>query len=509
MVCLNIKLNGNTILKKVMIMKKFLLRLIIIFLAIFLFSSCIERNSSSKEGKQKDIFVITTDYFPNNLNRQTIDTNSPLELNYMLFDGLVKYDANGIIIPSLSKSWEILNGGLRYKFTLKESLYFSTGDPIDAYVIKDFFLNLLESEDITIKYKNMLLPIFGVEEYLENKNKNNIAINAIDKNNIEFNLNAPCSFFLEILSNPAFFIRDIESCSDNWKDNYKFIAYSGPYKIENIDNSKITFIKNKMYLGKYSLAEDQIVYEKKIDEQAMAMFDLDNVDVMLNVPKSEIIRLKNEDYLNLVNTEIAYTLNFNLKSEEMKSLNIRRELIDIIEKEKKGNLTFEALTYNSKLKDEDDLKDEFSLKDLKSLNMLLKDTNDSNNFIELLKRILKSYNIELNIKYFENNEELNSPDYDLALIEISPEFIDEISILEMWKSNSEDNHFGFINPEFDDNLDKAIKLQDNVEQVKNCQDILKDNYVTMILGYKSKAICLKNQNITLLMDRMGVLRFDL
>ncbi len=497
-------------------MKKFLLRLIIIFLAILTLYSCVEKNESNVNGKLEDTFVVTTSYFPKDLNNAQLNDSNASELSYMLFDGLVKYDINGTIIPSLCKSWSVLNSGLKYKFLLKDNLYFSNGNSIDADVIKDFFLSFFKSDLVDFKYKTMLEPIFGVKDYFQTGNINNIAINVIDSKTLEFNLNNTNSSFLQILSNPVFFLRDLNYCDENWINNYNIMAYSGPYKIKDINNNKVTLIKNYNYKGKYSINKKEIIYEKTISEHAMAMFDLNAVDAMLDVPESEINRLNNDQYLNKINTETVYTLNFNLKNEDVKNKELRKAIIESIEQEKNGDLTFKSLNYNLGFIEEDidkpsaDSSDENNINEIKSLNILLKDTNDSNSFIELLKKILKShYNIDLNIKYFDNDEELLNSNYQVAILEISPNFLDELSFLQNWKSDSKQNYFGFKNEEFDKNLDKAIESMDNVEQIKNCQDILKDNYITTILGYEDKVICIKNQNNNLFIDRMGILRFDL
>jgi len=480
-------------------MKKFLLKLIIIFLSIFILTSCIEKNSSSTERKSNDVFVMTTDYFPKDL------ISDGFELSYMLFDGLVKYDINGNIISSLSKSWDVLNRGLKYRFTLKDNLLLSNGKSIDSKYIKDFFISFLESDLIDIEYKNMLEPIFGVKEFLDTGDKSNIAINIINDKIIEFNLNNRCSYFLQLLSNPIFFIKDIELCTDNWINNYSEIAYSGPYKIENINQNKITLTKNDNYSGRYALNKKEVIYERMISENAMAKFDLNNVDAMLDVPKSELKRLNDDQYLNETSTEIVYTLNFNLRNEDVKNINFRKKIIEGIEKAKDEDFTFENLNYNTSF-----FKEDRTNALPASLDMLLKDTNDSNTFIEFLKKILKSqFNIDLNIKYFDDYKDLLDSNYHIALLEISPDFLDEMSLLENWRSDSKQNYFAFSDDKFDKSLNRATESSDNVEQIKTCQDILKSDYVTTILGYESKAVCIKNQNNNLFLDRMGILRFDL
>lgn len=60
-----------------------------------------------------------------------------------LYEGLVADDAQGRPIPGMAKSWESSTDGLRWRFTLRENLRWSNGEPLDAQQIVASFQRAL------------------------------------------------------------------------------------------------------------------------------------------------------------------------------------------------------------------------------------------------------------------------------------------------------------------------------------------------------------------------------
>ena len=47
-------------------------------------------------------------------------------------EGLLTFDANGEPVPGQAESWQVLDGGLRYRFTLRPDARWSNGEPVTA-----------------------------------------------------------------------------------------------------------------------------------------------------------------------------------------------------------------------------------------------------------------------------------------------------------------------------------------------------------------------------------------
>lgn len=69
----------------------------------------------------------------------------PQALLVNVYEGLVKLDADGEIVPALASSWEISPDGRTYTFTLNEGATFSNGDPFTAEVAA-FSINRVKTD---------------------------------------------------------------------------------------------------------------------------------------------------------------------------------------------------------------------------------------------------------------------------------------------------------------------------------------------------------------------------
>ncbi|WP_300447829.1 nickel ABC transporter substrate-binding protein [uncultured Helicobacter sp.] len=62
-----------------------------------------------------------------------------------IYEGLVKVDKNGKIVPSLALSWQVSKDGLRYEFTLREGVKFSNGEVFNADAVVLNFQSILKN----------------------------------------------------------------------------------------------------------------------------------------------------------------------------------------------------------------------------------------------------------------------------------------------------------------------------------------------------------------------------
>ncbi|WP_394984881.1 nickel ABC transporter substrate-binding protein [uncultured Helicobacter sp.] len=78
------------------------------------------------------------------LNPQGYNTNAMFAQN-MLYEGLVRLDKNGVLIPSLATSWEVSSDGKVYGFVLREGVRFSNGEVFNADAVVLNFESILKN----------------------------------------------------------------------------------------------------------------------------------------------------------------------------------------------------------------------------------------------------------------------------------------------------------------------------------------------------------------------------
>jgi len=94
-----------------------------------------QTNKNIKNTEKQNILKIATSTNVGVLNPQGYGTNQMFAQN-MVYEGLVKTDENGNIIPSLATSWEIKNNGKSYVFYLRKNVLFSNGEAFNAGAAK-------------------------------------------------------------------------------------------------------------------------------------------------------------------------------------------------------------------------------------------------------------------------------------------------------------------------------------------------------------------------------------
>jgi len=117
-----------------------------------------------KEGGEYREALIGLPRFLNPALSTTNDVDR--DLTQLLYSSLVKYDQNGNIIPDLAETFEILDEGKEYRFTLKRNLFWEDGKPLTAQDVL-FTIQLIQNS----QYSSSLYQSWqGVNVSIENEN---------------------------------------------------------------------------------------------------------------------------------------------------------------------------------------------------------------------------------------------------------------------------------------------------------------------------------------------------
>lgn len=105
------------------------------------------------------------------------------ELTDLLFDGLVRYNEAGQVVPALAESWVYSEDGLTLTFTLRDDVVWHDGQPFTA-------------EDVVFTYRLMQDDAFpgvvGLKRLWQA-----VAITLVDERTVQFTLSQPYAPFLE------------------------------------------------------------------------------------------------------------------------------------------------------------------------------------------------------------------------------------------------------------------------------------------------------------------------
>ncbi|AGK96427.1 peptide ABC transporter substrate-binding protein [Clostridium pasteurianum] len=536
------------------ILKRYLSIILIIIGIMVIFSGCVEKKNDISTINQKNTYLMyDIGNLPEDLSKTDVDSSRVRDLERILFQGLIydKEDNNGnsSVGYALAKNCDISKDGLVYTFTLKDNIKWSNGSDITAQDFVDFFKGIL-SQNYNSVYRYELKCIYGVSDFVSgNKDFSAVAITAPKDNVVQMRLNYPSPYFLELLAQPMYGLRKIDNNIANWKKDYENINYSGAFSIKKVEsNGNILLSKNKNYVFKDSVKSNEIMLATNKNGSAYSLADFEtynNVDIFLNPPSTEIDRLKSKGEASIFPTLSVKGIFFNFKSNnvvsnynfrEGVSLAINRNelknnivgdygeitssyfpnamnLLQVKNTNVNSNSQGEVSKYlnNSNYKKDNVIKfiyvdNESNKKTCENIVQMINDALSKNNAnkngeaVNNIKFDLKGYSSE------DIDKVIKSNDYDMYLGEYNINYNSPMSFLEIWKSNSPYNEYGFKDLAYDDlmyNADVTKELSKKYEIYNKCIDELIKNVPVIPIYSKNTIVCSKDSIEGLKLNKFG------
>ena len=526
-------------------------------------SGCIEKKV--KPSTSRKYLVYNLGVLPENLMMLSSSNVREKDLLLALFEGLMREDKNGQIVPAMAETYSVTENRIGYTFKLRKDIHYSDGRPIKAIDFERFFYDILLNKDNI--FAEQLYCIFGAKDFSMGKvGFDKVAIVAKDDITLEIRLNSPNEYFINILCNPVFTLREDNSNIRNWKDDYEEIQYTGPFTIKDINKAgEISLLKNEEYWRKSEIVSSEMLFTSIRDEEkTLANFETNDssddskVDVFVNPPISEGISLSTEKKTIAVPTQSMYYLNFNLNSKgPVENKNFRNVISAIISKEfiiqtiskdlavpAINYLPFSSVNENNKLIFDvfgnrqkgieylDKYLQSSKYQKKQEIIMVYENENLDNkiakeisknlkeNLDEMAKNIkgyldLKDY-LDVNIlcvgyKKDELSEVLRQGKYDLVFSRINEEYEDAYKFFSRWTSNSKYNIYGYSNLDYDKTIERALLEKNSKNKIKiynEAQEILAKGLPCIPVYIVNTVICKKENVKNIYTTKSGNLKFD-
>lgn len=519
-------------------MKK-ILCVILIFMTMFT-NGCVQKKMTTTISRK--YLVYNLGELPSDLLMVDNDNIREKDLLLVLFEGLVREDKDGKIVPGMAEKYEISKDKIGYTFKLQKNLHYSNGTDIKATdFVRLFHDILLEKGNV---FSDQLYCIFGAKDFSMGKvSFDKVGIVASKDNlSLEIRLNSPKDNFINILSNPIYTLRDDNMNLKNWKENYKQIDYSGPFIIKDINKEgEITLLKNQKYWRANEIVSSEMLFTSVIgDEKALADFETSGdsknskIDVFVSPPISEISTLSDEKKTEVKPTQSRYYLNFNLKDTGLVDQNLRNAVNEIINRKLiietlSEDLAVPTMSYTSYTSDSDKLIFDESRNKIKGEDYLKNSTYDkekklvmvyeNKNFDtkvsgEIAKSIKKYLNIDVVCTGYEKddlNKVISSGNYNIEFTGNDEEYGDGYKFFSKWTANSKDNIYGYKNAEYDKTINKALMENNDNKKItiyNQAQEILAKDLPCIPVYIANTVICKKENIKNIYTTKGGNLKFD-
>ncbi|QDP41636.1 peptide ABC transporter substrate-binding protein [Radiobacillus deserti] len=528
-------------------MKKWLFMLVGVMF-VFLLAACTanenageEKPKEQPEGEQGGASTDEKVLYLNNGVEPTsfdppigFDSNSWQALNNLL-EGLTRLGKDHQPEPAVAESWDISEDGKEYTFHLREDAKWSNGDPVTA-------------EDFEFAWKRMLNPetgspaaflgyfIAGGEAYNAGEgSEEDVGVEAVDEKTFKVTLSSPTGFFLNIISNPAFFPINKEVAEENpeWFAEADTFVANGPFKLESwTHDTEMVMVKNDQYWDADTVKLDKVHWAMVNDSNTeYQMYESGELDTS-GVPSEMAEELLKGDDVIMEDQAGTYFYRFNVNKEPFQNVNIRKAFAMAIDQQQ----IVEYVTKNGEkpafgfvapgFKDPSgtDFREangnliEFDAEKAKELLAkgmkeegydelptvtLTYNTSDSHKAIaETMQQMFKQNlgvdvelaNAEWNV-FLQDQKDLK---HQLSRSSFLHDYADPINALESFVTDSTMNRTGWSNDEFDDLIAKAKSETDEAkrwEYMYEAEKVLFEEMPIFPIHFYNQVV-LQNDNVT-------------
>ncbi|MBX9837589.1 MAG: peptide ABC transporter substrate-binding protein [Silvanigrellaceae bacterium] len=434
-----------------------------------------------------------------------------------LYEGLVRDNTDGIIVPAGATSWESSKDGLTYTFHLRKNAKWSNGDPITAHDYVYGFQRLVDPK-VASTYSFLISDFKNADAINQGKEPlNTLGVVALNNETLQIKLNNPVPYILDILS-----MRNCSPAHKKMMEKYgdKFyqvgnLVSNGPYVIKYWKiGDKLTLEKNSNYWdAKKTVIQEVHFYPTQNLNTEQQMFLTNQLDITNDISMDQFEKLKSQlgsevqsnPYLS------SYWFSFNLEKPPFKdNLKLRQALSMVIDRDiitkyitrrgefpsydlvAKGAKNYKQFTYNWS-KDEYKIRvekakklyEEAGYSALKPLKVnILYNTNDNSK--KLVLSIASMWKQALGVNATLENQEWKvflksrqNGEFQVAWDRWIADYNDVNSFSDLLRSGSQMNNAKYKNTNYDTLLKKAsmeVDLKKRQKILEKASSVLMNDY---------------------------------
>ena len=206
-------------------------------------------------GSYKDAYIYyELGSVPKTLDPQLVKTDDEATVVRCLYDTLLRYDADGKLIPSAAESYTV--NGLVYTFKLKKDATWTDGTPVTAYDFR-FGLYRALSPETASPFASTLLSIKNADKVLAGTSpRSSLGITVVDDYTLKIELKGSDPEFLNTLTTPISMPCNEEffnSCKATYGLTLESLLLNGSYYVRIWDTEEflIRLAKNLEFKGPF------------------------------------------------------------------------------------------------------------------------------------------------------------------------------------------------------------------------------------------------------------------
>lgn len=324
-----------------------MIRLIAVFLAVFLVSACTKKGGGKLEYglNVEDTLRINVTQEPPTLDwsKSTDTTSSLIENNIM--EGLTEYDLTDPdlkVIPALATEWKATNNARTWTFKMRSGVKWTDGVEFTGQHVIDGWERLLNPETAS-EYAYFLFDVKNARAYNSGKIKDfkQVGIRLNNKGELVVELEKSVGYFPMMLTHHATFpLRKdvIEKHGDRWTEPANIVTL-GAYKLKIWEHDKaIVLERNDEYYGEKAKIKNVLGYMINEYSTALNLMERGRLDFQESLPFKELPQLRTKPGFRQGNSLTIYYYGFNTKKPAFKDLKVRKAFVHAVDRKQVTDL---------------------------------------------------------------------------------------------------------------------------------------------------------------------------
>jgi ABC-type oligopeptide transport system substrate-binding subunit len=213
-----------------------------------------------------------------------------------LFGGLLEVSPEMGLVPDMAESWEVLEGGRKYLFRLRQDVCWSDGVPVTAQDYEYTWMRFLEPTSEQ-RWHVFLHDIKGAAAFHQGElsSSDRVAVRALDKFTLMVELEGPTSYFPYLLAFIAGYPMPrhvVEVCGDDWVELDNIVT-NGPFRLVSWERGEsLVLERNPTYHGRFTgnLQRVECMFHSGKPARSLHEYEHDEIDICGDLPLAELAR---------------------------------------------------------------------------------------------------------------------------------------------------------------------------------------------------------------------------
>jgi oligopeptide transport system substrate-binding protein len=215
-----------------------------------------------------------------------------------LFSGLVEVTPEMGVVPDVARSWQLMDGGRKYVFYLRDDVYWSDGVPVTA---EDFAYAFKRALDPARQYgaASLVFDVRNAKAYHRGQltDPAQVGVRALAPLTLVVELEAPTSYFPYVLAfTPMFAVprHVVEVHGEAWAEPGNIVT-NGPFRLAGWERGMSMILeRNPTYHGRFTGNVERVECSFLSGRPArlLQMYEENRLDIFCDLPPAEMSRAR-------------------------------------------------------------------------------------------------------------------------------------------------------------------------------------------------------------------------